>query len=62
MPDPDPAPSSRGLRQAWKRIPPGARLVIPTILLLATVIVGYAIEPVILQARTRTLSADLQAR
>jgi hypothetical protein len=30
-----------GLRQAWKRIPPGARLVIPITLLLATVIAAF---------------------
>ena len=30
-----------GLRLAWNRIPPGARLVIPITLLLATVIAGY---------------------
>ena len=30
-----------GLRQAWNRLPPGARLVIPITLLLATVIAGF---------------------
>jgi hypothetical protein len=35
------APRARGLRPAWKRIPPGARLVIPTALLVAAVIAGF---------------------
>ncbi len=39
--DAAPEPRARGVRQVWERIPPGLRLVIPTALLLATVIVGF---------------------
>jgi hypothetical protein len=37
----DPEPPAGGLRQAWERVPPGPRLVIPIALLLATVIVSF---------------------
>jgi hypothetical protein len=34
-------PPTPGLRKVWESVPPGPRLVIPSALLLATVIVGF---------------------
>lgn len=36
-----PQPSEHGLRRVWQQIPPGLRTVIPLVLLVAVVIVGF---------------------
>ncbi|WAC92197.1 DUF2510 domain-containing protein [Mycobacterium sp. Aquia_213] len=39
--NPDPQVPEHGLRRAWQQIPPGLRTVIPLVLLVAAVIVGF---------------------
>ena len=39
--DTDPEAPDHGLRRVWHQIPPGLRTVIPLVLLLAVVVVGF---------------------